>query len=135
VACGLLHMDKVHRDSLVYGMMECERGSVDRLVLDFLAGVKLTAGDLVRVTDGSCRLHPQLARAVVASCRVPHERLEEHARWLRSALLTWTPVDASGHQQSDGTARTRSRQGGSRARRRPCLATLYSLRIPGQGRV
>jgi CRISPR-associated endonuclease Cas1 len=82
VACGFLHLDKVHRDSLVCDLMECERGTVDGLVLDFLAGIKLTAGDLIRVLDGSCRLHPQLARALVASCRVAQGRIEKHAQWL-----------------------------------------------------
>ena len=75
-----------HRDSLVYDLIECERGTVEGLVLDFLAGIKLTAGDLVRVSDGSCRLQPQLARSVVASCRAPQEYIEEHAKWLAAML-------------------------------------------------
>jgi hypothetical protein len=56
--------------------MEYQRGTVDALVLDFVAGIKLTAGDLVRVSDGSCRLHPQLARVVAATCRVPQGCIE-----------------------------------------------------------
>ena len=91
VACGFLHLDKLGRDSLVYDLMECERGMVDGLVLDFLARTTLHWGDITPVSDGSCRLHPQLARAVVAACRVEQGRLDEHARWLRDALLTPSP--------------------------------------------
>ena len=83
---AVLHVDRSGRDSLVYDLMECERGAGDGLVLDFLARPTLHYGDVTPVSDGSCRLHPQLARAVVASCRVPQERIEEHAQWLRTAL-------------------------------------------------
>jgi CRISPR-associated protein Cas1 len=99
VACGFLHLDKPGRDSLVYDLMECERGSVDGLVLDFFAHATLHYGDVTPVSDGSCRLHPQLARAVVAGCRVTQDSLVEHARWLRSAVLAdsqslpATPID------------------------------------------
>jgi CRISPR-associated endonuclease Cas1 len=86
-ACGFLHADRPGRDSLVYDLMECERGAVDGLVLDLLARTTFRVGDFTRVSDGSCRLHPQLARAVVASCRVSHARLDEHARWLQTAVL------------------------------------------------
>ena len=43
-------------------------------------------GDVTPVSDGTCRLHPQFARAVVAACRVPQERLNEHVRWLLTAF-------------------------------------------------
>jgi hypothetical protein len=66
--------------------MECERGAVDGLVLDLLADATFHAGDFTRVADGACRLHPQLARAVVAACRVPQARLETHVTWLRASL-------------------------------------------------
>jgi CRISPR-associated endonuclease Cas1 len=86
VACGFLHVDKDGRDSLVYDLMECARGTVDGLALDFLMSTTFHAGDFTPVSNGSCRLHPQRARAVVASCRAPQERIEEHARWLASML-------------------------------------------------
>jgi hypothetical protein len=66
--------------------MECERGTVDGLALDFLAGTTFHGGEFSPVSDGSCRLHPQLARAVVASCRVPQERIEDHAKSLSTIL-------------------------------------------------
>ncbi len=86
LACGFLHADTDRRDSLVYDLMECERGTVDGLVLDFLQATTFHKGDFTPVSDGSCRLHPQLARAVVAACRVAHERIKEHAKWMVSAL-------------------------------------------------
>jgi CRISPR-associated endonuclease Cas1 len=86
LACGFLHSDKPNRDSLVYDLMECERGAVDGLVLDFLARTTFHAGDFTRASDGSVRLHPQLARAVVASCRVPQEAVDAHAGWLAHHL-------------------------------------------------
>ena len=87
VTCGFLHLDRCNRDSLVYDLMECERGTVDGLVLDFLSHQLLYAGDFIRATDGSCRLHPQLARAVVAACRIDQPRVYSHALWLRDRLL------------------------------------------------
>jgi len=86
VTCGFPHSDKIGRDSLAYDLMELERPAVDGLVLDFLGRTTSHAGDFTRVSDGSCRLHPQLARAVVAGCRVPQERVEENAKWLASVL-------------------------------------------------
>jgi CRISPR/Cas system-associated endonuclease Cas1 len=87
LSCGILHSDKAGRDSLVYDLMECERGAVDNLVLAFLGKTTFRAGDFARMADGSVRLHPQLARVVVAACRLPQDRIDEHARWLRSSLL------------------------------------------------
>jgi hypothetical protein len=57
------------------------------LVLDFLARTTFQAGDFTRASDGSCRLHPQLSRAVVATCRAPQSRLDVHVRCLRTTVL------------------------------------------------
>ena len=86
--CGFLHADKSGRDSLVYDLMEMERGTVDGLVLGFLQTHVLHYGDLTKVSDGSCRLHPEMARAVVAACKLPQERIDKHAKWLRELLVT-----------------------------------------------
>jgi CRISPR/Cas system-associated endonuclease Cas1 len=53
VACGFVHADKPGRDSLVYDLMECARGAVDDLVLDFLGRTTLHYGDVTPVSDGS----------------------------------------------------------------------------------
>jgi uncharacterized membrane protein YdfJ with MMPL/SSD domain len=86
LACGFLHADRRGRDALVYDAMELARPTVDDRVLTFLQVTTFHAGDFTRVSDGSCRLHPQLARAVVATCNVPQPRVEEHAAWLASLL-------------------------------------------------
>jgi hypothetical protein len=39
------------------------------------------------VHDGSCRLHPQLARAVVAAFKLPQETIEAQVSWLRETLI------------------------------------------------
>jgi CRISPR/Cas system-associated endonuclease Cas1 len=74
-------------DSLVYDVMEPLRGMVDGLVLRFLAAHTLHYGDLTRVNDGSCRLHPQLARAVVAVCKLSQETIKAQVSWLRETLI------------------------------------------------
>jgi len=107
-ACGFLHAEKSGRDSLVYDLMECERGTVESLVLDVLQATTFHRGDVTPVTDGSCgscgscRLHPQLARAVVAACRVPQARVDEHARWLQVPLLR--ALEADDEAAADGGA-------------------------------
>jgi hypothetical protein len=60
---------------------------VDDRMLSFVEVTTFHAGDFTGVADGSCRLHPQLARAVVAACSVPQQRLTEYAAWLRAQLL------------------------------------------------
>ncbi|MGO8949291.1 MAG: CRISPR-associated endonuclease Cas1 [Ktedonobacterales bacterium] len=87
VACGFLHADKPGRDSLVYDLMQCERGTVDGLVLKFLSRRTMHYGDMTRVNDGSCRLHPQITRAVAAACRIEQYQIDTHALWFRDALL------------------------------------------------
>ncbi len=85
--CGILHSSKGYRDSLVYDLMEPFRPIVDALVLDFLCSSTFHIGDFTKVSDGSIRLHPQLARAVVASCRVDSKLVSEGAAKLRDRVL------------------------------------------------
>jgi hypothetical protein len=68
--------------------MELYCPQVDGLVLDFLGRTLFHAGDFLRLSGGSCRLHPQLARAVVAVCRVAQAQVADGARWLATVLLT-----------------------------------------------
>ena len=42
---------------------------------------------MVRASTGQCMLHPQLARAVVAACRVEQEWVREGAQQLREMLV------------------------------------------------
>jgi hypothetical protein len=67
--------------------MELARPAVDGRVLALLQATTFHAGDFARVSDGTCRLHPQLARAVVAARRFEQAICDRHARWLRIAVL------------------------------------------------
>jgi hypothetical protein len=67
--------------------MELARPSADDRVLAFLQATTFRAGDFTRVSDGSCRLHPQLARAIVAACSLSQQRLNEDVGWLCAGLL------------------------------------------------
>jgi hypothetical protein len=59
----------------------------DALVLALLGRTTFAYGDLVMTHEGRCRLHPQLARAVVAACWVEQERVREGAGQLREMLV------------------------------------------------
>jgi hypothetical protein len=50
------------------------------------------SGDFTHVSDGTCRLHPQLARAVVAACSVPQSLLIGHAAYLAPLLHAERPA-------------------------------------------
>src|SRR5262249_3705957 len=126
VACGFLHLDKLRRDSLVFDLMKCQRGTVDGLVLDFLARTTLHWGDVTPVSDGSCRLHPQLARAAVAACRVEQARLDEHTRWLRDTLLAPSTEGLSPIVSSLGPS-NRMRKRRPHPRRRPRTGTNWTM--------
>jgi CRISP-associated protein Cas1 len=86
IACGFLHAERRGRDALVYDVMELGRPAVDHCVLAFLRTTTFHAGDFTRVSDGSCRLHPQLARVVVAACDVAQSQVDKHAAWLATLL-------------------------------------------------
>jgi CRISPR-associated protein Cas1 len=92
LACGFLHADREGRASLVYDMMELFRPQVDGLVLSFLGRTCFHAGDFLRLSDGVCRLHPQLTRAVVAACRVAQAEVAEGAKWLAAMVEAKVPA-------------------------------------------
>jgi CRISPR-associated endonuclease Cas1 len=87
LSCGFLHADKPYRDSLVYDLMELYRPAVDALVLTFLDRTTFAYGDMVRASNGQCMLHPQLARAVVAGCRLEQEQVSKGAGQVREMLV------------------------------------------------
>jgi CRISPR-associated protein Cas1 len=87
VACGVLHADKQNRDSLVYDLMEPLRPLVDAKVLGLLARTTFHYGDFLLANDGACRVHPQLARYVVSTCRLPDAPVIDTARRLRGDVL------------------------------------------------
>jgi CRISPR-associated protein Cas1 len=87
LACGFPHADRRGRDALVYDLMELARPTIDDRVRTFLYATIFHAGDFTCVSDGSCRLHLQLARAVVATCGDPQSCVAELAAWLARLLV------------------------------------------------
>lgn len=88
LTAGFLHFDKPGRDSLTWDLAELERGTVDDLLLKFLNKTILNYSDFAREESGRVRVHPQLARLLLAECRVPQDHVNAHARWLKSLLFT-----------------------------------------------
>jgi CRISPR-associated endonuclease Cas1 len=63
---GYLHASYRERVALAYDLMEPLRPVVDRAMLTFTQTHTLATSDFVLTGEGICRLHPQLARTVVA---------------------------------------------------------------------
>jgi CRISPR-associated endonuclease Cas1 len=84
---GILHADRKGRDSLVFDLMELGRGAVDALVLGFINKTDFHEADFIKIVTGEVRLHPALARAVVASCSLPLDIMIEYACQLKELVL------------------------------------------------
>jgi CRISPR-associated endonuclease Cas1 len=84
---GFLHAPRRKVPSLVYDLMECARGDVDAVVLAFIRATTLSVGDFIKARDGSVRLHPAMARLVVAKCRIRQSVIDGHTRAIRDLLI------------------------------------------------
>ena len=65
---GYLHqrrIDRLQRPGLVLDLMEPMRPEVDRKVLELVRSEKFASADFTLTREGTCRVHPQLARRVV----------------------------------------------------------------------
>ncbi len=87
ISVGILHADKAGRDSLVYDLMELCRGTADLMMLSFLKKTEFHKGDFTQVGTGEVRLHPELARAVVATCSIAADVMLNHAIILRNMIV------------------------------------------------
>lgn len=67
---GVLHASHPGRHALAYDLMEPLRPVVDRAVIRFLEKETLHPADFPLEEDGSCRLHPELARKVAGLVQV-----------------------------------------------------------------
>ncbi|WP_162800620.1 CRISPR-associated endonuclease Cas1 [Acidibrevibacterium fodinaquatile] len=65
-ATGFLHDQRPDRPALILDLLEPLRPTVDRIVLGVIAGQTFTPADFTLSADGTCRLHPALARRLVA---------------------------------------------------------------------
>ena len=72
---GVFHASHPGRHALVYDLMEPLRPIVDRAVVGFLMKETLHPADFQLQGDGSCRLHPELARRVAQLVHVDAERV------------------------------------------------------------
>jgi CRISPR-associated protein Cas1 len=63
---GIMHEGSDGSSKFIFDLMESERPTVDRAVLDFVKGHVFDPADFVIRTDGVCRLNPEMARMVVA---------------------------------------------------------------------
>ena len=61
---GIMHRQKRSSASYILDMLEPERPKVDAKILDFVQTNTFTGADFILRKDGTCRLSPQLARAV-----------------------------------------------------------------------
>jgi CRISPR-associated endonuclease Cas1 len=89
---GYLHTSRPRRVALVYDLMEPLRPHVDRQVLAFLRSHTSAPSDFVLGTDGTCRLHPQLARRV-AGMTTTDIAVQEIVTWLEVELrriVSWS---------------------------------------------
>lgn len=90
VSVSLFHTERPTRPNyapLVLDLLELGRADVDDRLLNFVAKTHFAAGDFRLLPSGECRLHPQLARTVIAACRLPQKQVDGYASWLRAALL------------------------------------------------
>ncbi len=61
---GVYHHDRPDAAALVYDLMEPLRPAVDAAIYKLALGQKLSGADFILLSDGVCRLSPQLARVV-----------------------------------------------------------------------
>jgi len=65
-ATGFLHETMADRPALILDLLEPLRPVVDGIILRFVQGQTFAPADFTLSSEGVCRLHPQLARRVVA---------------------------------------------------------------------
>ena len=73
---GVLHARREGRPALVLDLMEPMRPIVDARIVDFIGRHSFSRVDFPIGRDGVCRLHPQLARAVVQLSTLPPETVK-----------------------------------------------------------
>jgi len=87
-ACGFLHADMLHRDSLVFDVMDAGlRPKVDQLVLKMFASTTLSKGDFMSSKTGEVIFNPQFARFIAASCRIPQAEVDATVSWIKGLLI------------------------------------------------
>ena len=86
-ACGFLHSDKLHRDSLIYDLIEPHRAEIDNKVLDFFMQTTLRLGDVILLPSGQIMLNKELCRYLILSCLPDGKRLRDRVAWIIEQLV------------------------------------------------
>ena len=81
---GFLHGSYDGKHGLVYDLMEPLRPVVDQKVLEFVQRHLFAAGDFTLLSNGVCRLNPQLARNVVRAIDVSGDVEKSVGRFVAS---------------------------------------------------
>ena len=68
---GIMHEKRDGSSAFVFDLMEPERPTVDRKVLEFVRGHVFDPADFVIRSDGVCRLNSEMARCVVGFVSAP----------------------------------------------------------------
>lgn len=63
---GIMHEGGNRAAAFIFDIMEVERATVDRAILNFIRGHKFHPADFALRSDGVARLSPQLAKAIVS---------------------------------------------------------------------
>ncbi len=88
LSAGFLHSDVLHRNSLVYDLMELYRAAVDCLVLKLIASTTFAKGDIMTSATGECQFNPQLSRYIGSVCRLSQTEVDAGAAWLKGVLMS-----------------------------------------------
>ena len=62
---GIMHEGRDGSSAFIFDLMEPERPATDRKVLEFIKAYVFDPADFTILSDGVCRLNPELARCVV----------------------------------------------------------------------
>ncbi len=143
-ALGIIHVDKVTRDSFACDLMEPIRPLVDDLVFDLLTTKSFVARDFFELRDGHCRLMPSLTAPLGATAlrwaRALAPLAEEiSAQFLELGKATAGRLDSAASAGSKTalprtplTGRNRSRTGSSkRGARLPPHVILFRCKACG----
>lgn len=85
-SCGFLHVDKEHRSSLIYDLIEPHRAVIDAQVLDFFCSVTMRVGDVTLMPSGQVLLNSELCRFLIVKCLPDGIGLNNTVQWLVNTL-------------------------------------------------
>lgn len=85
---GILHARRPGRPSLILDLMEPLRPNVDAKLVDFMQAHVFARADFLLGDDGVVRIHPQLARAVIAATSLDARAVESSIAFFKTILRT-----------------------------------------------